>query len=357
MPHARTLTRPTAPAIAPASVAPTAAAPTTLVAFGCDPDEERLLCELGARFATHVTVAEEPLTPASAALARGSRCVSVSHKVPVARAALDALAAAGVTLLTTRSVGTNHVDVKHARSLGITVEAVGYAPDGVADFTVLLILTALRGARDMLRRGETFDYRLGPARGRDLRDLTVGVVGAGRIGSAVAHRLRGFGCRLLLHDAAGAPGSVPLTTLLSQSDVVTLHTPLTDQTYHLLDAERLALLPRGAVVVNTGRGGLIDTAALLVALEDGRLGGAALDVVEGEDGVFYADAADAAAAAVPEPLRRLHALPQVVITPHTAYYTEGALRDTVTRTLEACLRGATPAGAARVSTLRAARVP
>ena len=334
------------PAAAPAAVA-------TLVAYGCDPDEAALLRDLADRFGARVTAVEEPLTAASAGLARGGACVSVSHKTPVTRAAVDALAAAGVTHLTTRSVGSDHLDVEHARSLGIAVEAVGYDPDGVADFTVMLILLALRGTRDVLRRGERFDFRLPEARGRDLRDLTVGVVGAGRIGSAVIRRLRGFGCRLVVHDDAGTPGgaahgSVPLTTLLAQSDVVTLHTPLTDRTRHLLDADRLALLPRGAVVVNTGRGGLIDTAALLAALEDGHLGGAALDVVEGEGGVFYTDLpatsgapSDArpdavSGAGVPETLRRLHALPQVVVTPHTAYYTAGALRDTVTRTLAAC---------------------
>lgn len=313
---------------------PATAAPTAITAFGCDPDEARLLRELAPRVGAHVTVVDEPLTPQTAQLARGSRCITVSHRAPITRDTLDVLARVGVRLVSTRSVGANHVDTQYAASLGITVGTVAYAPDGVADFTVMLILMTLRQARDLLSRADAFDFRLAPRRGRELRDLTVGVVGGGRIGSEVAARLAGFGCEVLVHDARD-PGSVPLVTLLSRSDVVTLHTPLTARTRHLLDAERIALLPPGAVVVNTGRGGLIETEALLAALEDGRLAGAALDVVEGEEAVFYADHRSSPAA-VPDLIRRLHSLPQVVITGHTAYFTDGALRDTVTGTLIAC---------------------
>jgi D-specific alpha-keto acid dehydrogenase len=240
-----------------------------------------------------------------------------------------------VTYVSTRSVGFNHVDVEAARRLGIRVEGVAYSPDSVADYTLMLILMLLRDARGVLRRADAHDYRLSPARGLELRDLTVGVVGAGRIGRAVIDRLRGFGCRVLTHDTASA-GHLPLDDLLAQSDVVTLHTPLTADTHHLLDARRIARLPAGAFVVNTGRGALLDTAALVAALEGGGLGGAALDVLEGEEGIFYADWRD-------RPvehglLLRLHRLPNVLISPHTAYYTDHALRDTVEHSLANCLR-------------------
>jgi D-specific alpha-keto acid dehydrogenase len=174
-------------------------------------------------------------------------------------------------------------------------------------------------------------------RGRELRDLTVGVVGTGRIGTAVIERLRGFGCRVLAHDLR--PGTAaryaPLDELLRACDLVTLHTPLTAQTRHLLDHRRVALMKPGAWVVNTGRGALIETAALLAALEDGRLGGAALDVVEREEGVFYADRGAAPAGA--GPLGRLQELPNVLISPHTAYHTERALAETVENSLLHCL--------------------
>jgi D-specific alpha-keto acid dehydrogenase len=171
-----------------------------------------------------------------------------------------------------------------------------------------------------------------------LRDLTVGVIGTGRIGRAVMDRLRGFGCRVLACDRRPNTSAdyVALDHLLQQSDVVTLHTPLNADTYHLLDRQRIERMRSGALVVNTGRGSLIDTEALLPALESGRLGGAALDVLEGEEGVFYFDHSQRSIEN--RLLERLQKLPNVLITPHTAYYTDHALRDTVENTLMNCLQ-------------------
>jgi D-specific alpha-keto acid dehydrogenase len=241
-----------------------------------------------------------------------------------------------VTYLSTRSIGTDHIDVGYAAGLGITVEGVTYSPDGVADYTLMLMLMAVRHAKAVLSRSAAHDYRLG-ARGRELRDLTVGVVGTGRIGTAVVHRLRGFGCRLLAHDLQPRAGvqRVPLDELVRQSDVVTLHAPLTADTHHLLDRHRIERMKHGAVVVNTGRGALVDTESLLDALERGHLGGAALDVLEGEEGVFYADLSRTRVPS--DRLLRLQAMPQVIVTPHTAYYTHHALADIVEQTLTGCL--------------------
>jgi D-specific alpha-keto acid dehydrogenase len=179
---------------------------------------------------------------------------------------------------------------------------------------------------------------LNDVRGKELRDLTVGVIGTGRIGAAVMDRLRGFGCRVLTYDRRprGVGQHLPLDELLRHSDVVSLHTALTDETRHLLDHRRIQHLKHGAVVVNTGRGALIDTEALVSALESGSLGGAALDVVEGEEGLFYTDARSRSLDSTP--LLRLRAMPHVIISPHTAYYTDHALRDMVESSLANCLR-------------------
>jgi D-specific alpha-keto acid dehydrogenase len=305
--------------------------------YGCGPDEAALFAALAPGLGVAPTITEAAVSEANVALARGNRCVSIGHKTRVTNTTLTALGEAGVTYVCTRSVGCNHLDVEYAERVGLRVETVAYSPDSVADYTLMLMLMVLRHARPLVRRADVHDYRLHEDRGRELRDLTVGVIGAGRIGAAVMDRLRGFGCRTLAHDIRPkAPGEyVALGALLEQSDVITLHTPLTAQTHRLLDRRRIERMKPGAVIVNTARGALVDTEALASALERGRLGGAALDVLEGEEGIFYADCRDAPITS--GLLLRLHALPNVLISPHTAYYTDHALRDTVERSLANCL--------------------
>jgi len=331
----RTATRRTPPS-APSPSSTTA--PTGITVYGCEPDEATLLREVAPLFGVRPTLVEAAPSEGNAELALGNRCISVSHKARLTAPTLRALSRAGVEYVSTRSAGYDHIDVECAESVGITVGNVGYPPDGVADYTLMLVLMLVRDARSIIRRAEAHDFRLGAARGRELRDLTVGVVGAGRIGTAVIDRLRGFGCRVLVHDRAvdGSAGTVPLDELLGQSDVVTLHTPLDAGTHHLLDRRRIALMKPGACVINTGRGPLIDTGALIAALEGGRLGGAALDVLEGEEGIFYADRRRRPVEN--EALLRLQELPNVLISPHTAYYTDHALRDTIESSLAGCLR-------------------
>ncbi|BCJ34080.1 lactate dehydrogenase [Actinocatenispora thailandica] len=306
--------------------------------YGCGPDEETLFRALAPRLGVLPTITHAPPSADNAALAAGHRCVSVGHKTPITHATLRALSRADVRYVSTRSVGFDHIDVDYAATLGIQVENVAYSPDSVADYTLMLMLMALRNARSVIVRAEHRDFRLHEVRGRELRDLTVGVVGTGRIGAAVIDRLAGFGCRVLAHDAHPGPaaGHVPLDELLAHSDIVTLHTPLNAGTHHLLDRRRIGQLPPGAIVVNTGRGPLVDTDALVAALEAGELGGAALDVVEGEEGIFYADCRDTPLAGTT--LARLHQLPNVIVSPHTAYYTDHALRDTVQNSIANCLR-------------------
>jgi D-specific alpha-keto acid dehydrogenase len=202
----------------------------------------------------------------------------------------------------------------------------------------MLMLMAIRNAKSIIRRTDVHDYRLNDVRGKELRDLTVGVIGTGRIGAAVMDRLRGFGCRILAYDnrPLAAADYVPLDELLHRSDIVTLHTPLNADTHHLLNRRRIEQMRHGAFIVNTGRGSLLDTEALVPELESGRLGGAALDVLEGEEGIFYADCRDKPIES--KQLLRLQELPNVIVSPHTAYYTDHALSDTVENSIVNCLQ-------------------
>ncbi|MFE2214258.1 D-lactate dehydrogenase VanH [Streptomyces canus] len=311
---------------------------TGITIYGCGRDEALLFREMAPRFGVKPTITEAPVSEANVSLAFGNRCISVGHKTRITHPTLLALGQAGVAYISTRSIGCNHIDVEYATDVGISVENVTYSPDSVADYTLMLMLMAVRNAQSTVRRTDEHDYRLNDVRGRELRDLTVGVIGTGRIGTGVVDRLRGFGCRILAHDNHPkiAADYVPLDELLQLSDIVTLHAPLTPDTYHLLDLLRIERLKHGAFVINTGRGPLLDTEALVLALESGRLGGAALDVLEGEEGIFYADRRNKPIES--KLLLRLKNLPNVLISPHTAYYTDHALRDTVENSIANCLK-------------------
>jgi D-specific alpha-keto acid dehydrogenase len=304
--------------------------------YGCGPDEAALFREMAPHFGVLPTITAAAVSEANSELASGNRCISVGHKAHITNSTLLALSQAGVRYISTRSVGYNHIDVEYAETVGISVENVAYSPDSVADYTLMLMLMAVRDAKSIIRRTDGHDYRLSDVRGRELRDLTIGVIGTGRIGAAVMDRLRGFGCRILAYDSRPATSAdyVPLGELLQQSDMVTLHTPLNADTYHLLNRQRIEQMKHGAFIVNTGRGPLLDTEALVAALESGRLRGAALDVIEGEEGIFYADCRDKPIDS--KQLLRLQELPNVIISPHTAYYTDRALSDTVENSMINC---------------------
>ncbi|WP_341273160.1 D-lactate dehydrogenase VanH [Herbihabitans rhizosphaerae] len=308
-----------------------------MTVYGCGRDEAVLFREMAPLFDVMPTITEAAVSEGNVGLASGNRCISVGHKAQIANSALLALSRVGVAYISTRSIGYNHIDVEYAESVGISVENVAYSPDSVADYTLMLMLMVVRNAKSMIRRADVHDYRLNEVRGKELRDLTVGVVGAGRIGAAVIDRLRGFGCRVLAHDKRRLRASVdyvPLDELLRRSDIVTLHTPLDAGTHHLLNRRRIEEMKRGAFIINTGRGALVDTGALISALESGGLGGAALDVLEGEEGIFYADCRDKTIES--KQLVRLQELPNVIVSPHTAYYTDHALSDTVENSIANC---------------------
>jgi len=305
--------------------------------YGCEQDEAALFREVAPRFGIVPTITEATVSEANIELAFGNRCISVGHKTQITDSTLRALGQAGVTYISTRSVGCNHINVEYAESIGLSIETVAYSPDSVADYTLMLILMAVRNAKSIICRAEGHDYRLNDVRGKELRDLTIGVIGTGRIGAAVVDRLWGFGCRILAYDNRPKVLAeyVSLAELLQQSDIVALHTPLNVETHHLLNRQRIEQLKQGAIVVNTGRGSLLDTGALVLALESGKLGGAALDVLEGEEGIFYADCRNKPIEN--ELLLRLHRLPNVLVSPHIAYYTDHALSDIVEQTFVNCL--------------------
>jgi len=287
-----------------------------------------------------ITYREELLTVDTAGLAQGSEgiCIFVNDRADTA--AIEVLKAHGCRIIVTRSMGFNHIDLAAADRCGLAVARVPhYSPNSVSEFTVGLILTLTRKIHRAYLRSCEFDFHLDGLVGSQLSDKTVGVVGAGQIGSLVIKALSGFGCRVLYYDLNehsdldSIADFVPILSLAQESDIVVLNLPLTPQTHHLVNAETVPKLKRGALIVNTGRGGLIDASALVDGLKSGQIGGAALDVYEDEAGLLYTD--HSTDVLQDDTFCRLLTFPNVVVTSHMAYFTNHALDDIAQTALQA----------------------
>ena len=219
--------------------------------------------------------------------------------------------------------------MKAAKRLGIRVSNAHYDSNNVADFAVMLMLMLLRKAKISVIRALVNDFSLDEMCGRELRSLTVGIVGAGKIGKAVIQNLSGFGCKILVYDPFVDPTALPayaksvsLDELLKNSDMISLHIPYTEETKHLLNRERIAMMKRGAFLVNTARGELVDTDALVEAIESGQIGGAGIDTIEDEENICHVDLGTQIIAR--RDIFYLKQFPNVIYTPHQAFFTEEA---------------------------------
>ena len=283
---------------------------------------------------------EARLTSATSMLAQGYTAVCAFVNDQLDAAVLNSLAAGGTRMIALRSAGFNHVNVKTARELGFTVARVpAYSPYAVAEHTVALILTLNRKIHRAYARVREGNFALDGLLGFDLHGRTVGIVGTGKIGTIVARVLHGFGCQLVAFDMAPndecrALGAsyVALEELWHCSDIVTLHTPLTQQTRHMVDAAAIARMKRGVMIVNTGRGALVDTAALIEGLKTGHIGYLGLDVYEEEEALFFQDLSSHVIR--DDVFARLLTFPNVVVTAHQAFFTREALRAISETTLE-----------------------
>jgi D-lactate dehydrogenase len=253
---------------------------------------------------------------------------------------LERLAAGGTRLIALRSAGFNHVDLPAAQRLGLSVVRVPtYSPHAVAEHAVALILSLNRHLHRAYNRTRDGDFTLHGLTGFDLVGKTVGVVGTGQIGATFARIMAGFGCQLLAYDPYPNPqvealGAryLPLDQLLEQAQIVSLHCPLNEHTRHLINIDSLYRMQRGAMLINTGRGALVDTPALIEALKSGQLGYLGLDVYEEEAQLFFEDRSD-----LPlqdDVLARLLTFPNVVVTAHQAFLTREALGAIAQTTLD-----------------------
>lgn len=311
-----------------------------IAAFSCREDEFDLFRYFEGKMGIEVVLSPEKPTLANAGFVEGCQAVSVITTA-ISGELIEAWSRYGVKVISTRTVGYEHIDYRSAAKLGITVSNVSYSPDTVAEYAVMSILMAIRKMKTIMMRSMVQDYSLSQLRGREIRKMTVGVIGTGKIGETVIRDLSGFGCRLLAYDlyekesVKQSAQYVPLEQIFTDCDVITMHTPATEDTYHLINAATISRMKDGVIIINTARGTLIDTGALIHALEAGKIGAAVLDVVEHETGIYYTDFKYT-------PVRHheiaiLSAMPNVVMTPHTAFFTDEAVSDMIEFSLSSCI--------------------
>ncbi|KMQ79859.1 D-lactate dehydrogenase [Candidatus Burkholderia pumila] len=292
-------------------------------------------------FGIELDFQETHLDAQTAVLAQGFTAICPFVNDSVDKAVLEKLHEGGTRLIALRSAGFNHVDLHAAKRLGLMVTRVpAYSPHAVAEHAAGMILTLNRRLHRAVARTREGDFSLTGLLGFDLHGKTVGIIGTGIIGRVFGGIMAGFGMQLLCYDP-GKPADnllargaryVELDELLANSDIVSLHCPLLPSTYHLIDEHALARIKRGAMLINTGRGGLVESNALVGALKSGQLGNLGLDVYEEEGGLFFEDHSDNLLQ--DDTLARLLTFPNVIITAHQAFFTHEALVEIATTTLD-----------------------
>jgi len=308
--------------------------------FGARSYDRHHLTKANARHGHVLLFLDVGLDAATAPLAAGCGVVCAFVNDRLDAGVLQALAASGVRLIALRCAGYNNVDLHAAERLGLPIVRVpAYSPHAVAEFTIGLLLTLVRRIHKAWARTREDNFSLDGLVGRNLQGRVAGVVGTGRIGALVARTLRaGFGCQVLAADPIRDPELeqigvryVPREALLAESEIISLHCPLTPDTRHLIDAGMLAEARTGLVLVNTSRGALVDTVALIGALKSGHLGGVALDVYEQEGDLFFRDLSGEIIQ--DDVFKRLLTFPNVLVTGHQAFLTEEALDAIAEQTL------------------------
>ena len=307
--------------------------------FSAKPYDRRFFDMANSGAELELDYLETPLNERTADLAVGADAVCVFVNDVVDARVLETLARQGVGVVALRCAGFNHVDLEAAARLGIRVVRVpAYSPHAVAEHTLALIMCLNRHIHRAYQRVREGNFALDGLLGFDLHGRTAGIVGTGRIGSIVARLLAAFGCIVLAHDPVPNPASiaagvryVPLDELFSACDVIALTCPLTRETFHLVDAGAVARMRPGVMLINTGRGALVDTTAVIDGLKSGHVGALGIDVYEEEAPLFYEDRSSEVIA--DDVFARLLTLPNVLVTAHQGFFTLEALTAIAATTL------------------------
>lgn len=278
---------------------------------------------------------ETRLTEDTAYLAKGYDGVIVFVNDAVNESVIDVLASLGVKLVALRCAGFNNVNLKYAKDKVKVIRVPDYSPHAVAEHAIGILLTSVRRIHKAYIRSKDFNFSLNGLTGFNLNEKTMGVIGTGKIGKAFINICKGFGMKILAYDIYPDESLgikyAPLDEILTKSDIISLHCPLTKENYHMIDSQSIKKMKKGAIIINTSRGSLIDAEALLEGIKEKKLGGACLDVYEEESDLFFED--NSGHIVHDDILARLISMPNVLITSHQAFLTKEALENIATTTL------------------------
>ena len=304
-----------------------------VIAYDVLVNEMQIIKNLETELGVSIETVTEHLTKDNLNRAKGYDGISVLGYSKITKEILEQLKEMGIYHVSTRTIGYDHIDIEAASHLGIAVSNACYEPNNVAEFTVMIILMLLRKAKISICRALVNDFSLDGMNGRELRNITVGIIGTGKIGSTVIQNLSGFGCRILAFDhyknkaVEDKAEYVELETIYRESDVISLHIPMTESNYHMINKNTIAMMKDGILLINTARGSLVDTESLIEALENGKVGGAGIDTLEEEDGVMHVHVGTNIVQK--RSLMYIKQFPNVVYTQHYAFFTEEACESMV----------------------------
>lgn len=303
-----------------------------LYVYAAEPDEIPYFDAFSAKYGIEYDYTEEYPSPENLSWCKGYDAISIITNL-MGKDELDRLYSYGIKYLITRSIGYEHINVRYAHQLGMRTAHVTYSPNAVANYTIMMMLIACRKLPFIMRKNARQDFTLPGNLGKELSLSTVGVIGTGNIGSAVVRHLSGFGCKILMSDPYPKEELkqygeyTDIETLYQNADIITLHVPASADTHHMISDAELVKMKDGVILVNAARGSLIDTEAMIRALENGKIGFAALDTIENEEGLYYLDHSGDILKNHDRSI--LMAFPNVFLSPHMAYYTEEAVSDRV----------------------------
>lgn len=304
--------------------------------YGTKPYDRIWFEPMGKEYGFDIHFIEAACNQETIFMAKGYDAICIFVNDHVDAQMIDVLYEMNVKAILLRSAGFNNVDVKAAEDKIVILRVPSYSPEAVAEFSMALLLTINRMTHRAYNRTREFNMSLNGLMGMDLYEKTAGVIGTGKIGQAMIRILNGFQTHVLCYDPYPVEGLeaeyVSLDELFKNSDIITLHCPLNSETRHLINREAIMTMKKGVYLINTSRGGLIDTEALIAGMLDGKFGGVGLDVYEEEEGVFYEDRSNDII--VDDNLARLMTFPNVLVTSHMGFFTREAMQAIALTTLE-----------------------